>query len=425
MEEFTVTFIDLTDEFTIGVTNKITEAPEDGNQYARQDAGWSVLAGGGDMLKSVYDPTNKNADAFDYDNLDNTPTTITTQQATDISTNNSKVSDVNHVTAELPNVDNTSDANKPVSTAQQTALNLKADKSNVLELDNTDVFTPTADYHPSTKKYVDDNAGGGGGGKFVDGTDPLDAVYTDGNVGVGTVVPISKLEVKGDMPTLSISDNRDLASWTAGQEICALDFVSNDSGLSGGAFARIIGTNRILSSSTVPVGALSFQAGFQGVGLAEQMRVESTGVEINTLKLATKLTIDSGADAEIILDAAANTRFSIISFTRSGVATPQGRIKMDFDSQDNVIKMGFHAGNADLERMMIRGDGKVAINGTTPQAQLDVNGGVKIGDDTDVASVDKAGTTRYRVDANNSYLETCMQTGASTWAWEITKQNTW
>lgn len=33
--------------------------------------------------------------------------------------------------------------------------NLKADKLNVLELDNTDPFTPTSDYHPATKTYVD------------------------------------------------------------------------------------------------------------------------------------------------------------------------------------------------------------------------------------------------------------------------------
>ena len=42
----------------------------------------------------------------------------------------------------------------------------KADKSNVLELDNTDSFTPLADYHPATKKYVDDNVGGGS--EFLD-----------------------------------------------------------------------------------------------------------------------------------------------------------------------------------------------------------------------------------------------------------------
>ncbi len=32
-----------------------------------------------------------------------------------------------------------------------------AEKTNVLELDNTGEFTPASDYHPSTKKYVDDN----------------------------------------------------------------------------------------------------------------------------------------------------------------------------------------------------------------------------------------------------------------------------
>lgn len=33
----------------------------------------------------------------------------------------------------------------------------KADKSNVLELDNTTAFTPDADYEPATKKFVEDN----------------------------------------------------------------------------------------------------------------------------------------------------------------------------------------------------------------------------------------------------------------------------
>lgn len=40
----------------------------------------------------------------------------------DTATNNAKVSDINHVTLELPNVDNTSDVDKPVSTAQSTAI---------------------------------------------------------------------------------------------------------------------------------------------------------------------------------------------------------------------------------------------------------------------------------------------------------------
>ena len=36
-----------------------------------------------------------------------------------------------------------------------------AEKADVLEKTNTTAYTPTADYHPATKKYVDDNGGGG------------------------------------------------------------------------------------------------------------------------------------------------------------------------------------------------------------------------------------------------------------------------
>jgi len=56
----------------------------------------------------------------------------------------------------LGNVDNTSDANKPVSTAQQTAFDLKADKTNVLQKDNITSYTPSSDYHPATRKFVED-----------------------------------------------------------------------------------------------------------------------------------------------------------------------------------------------------------------------------------------------------------------------------
>lgn len=55
----------------------------------------------------------------------------------------------------LGEVDNTSDADKPVSTAQQAAIDAKADKSNVLQKDNYEPYTPTQPYHPSTKEYAD------------------------------------------------------------------------------------------------------------------------------------------------------------------------------------------------------------------------------------------------------------------------------
>ena len=50
--------------------------------------------------------------------------------------------------------------------ATDTALGGKANAADVLTKTNTTAFTPTGDYQPATKKYVDDavEAGGGGGG---------------------------------------------------------------------------------------------------------------------------------------------------------------------------------------------------------------------------------------------------------------------
>ena len=80
--------------------------------------------------------------------------------ATSVTTVNGKTGVVvlNKTDLTLGNVDNTSDADKPISNAVGLELAEKALKTNVLELDNTTAFTPTADNQPATKKYVDDNA---------------------------------------------------------------------------------------------------------------------------------------------------------------------------------------------------------------------------------------------------------------------------
>lgn len=60
----------------------------------------------------------------------------------------------------LDQVDNTSDADKPVSTATTAAIAVL--EGNVLTRTNTDVYGPTSAYEPATKKYVDDTAIVGG-----------------------------------------------------------------------------------------------------------------------------------------------------------------------------------------------------------------------------------------------------------------------
>lgn len=50
---------------------------------------------------------------------------------------------------------------------------------------------------------------------------------------------------------------------------------------------------------------------------------------------------------------------------------------------------------------------------------------VKVGQSTDTAGPSNVGAIRYRSDANNSYQEMSMQTGAATYAWVIIQQNNW
>ena len=51
--------------------------------------------------------------------------------------------------------------------ATQAEVDTKADKDNVLEKDNTTPYTPTSDYHPATKAYVDSLTGGASWGEII------------------------------------------------------------------------------------------------------------------------------------------------------------------------------------------------------------------------------------------------------------------
>lgn len=63
-----------------------------------------------------------------------------------------------YTSTQITNSSSVAGANTTLALDQLDAdISQRALISNVLELDNTDVYIPTLDYHPSTKKYVDDS----------------------------------------------------------------------------------------------------------------------------------------------------------------------------------------------------------------------------------------------------------------------------
>lgn len=132
-----------------------------GDVWQKAAGAWSIVAnirgasgaGTGDMVKATYDPTGKNGDAFDMANMaEGTDAKVMTAAERSKLGGIAAGAQVNAVTSVagktgavtlakgdvgLGNVDNTTDASKPVSTATQTALNGKystSDKASAANL---------------------------------------------------------------------------------------------------------------------------------------------------------------------------------------------------------------------------------------------------------------------------------------------------
>ncbi len=106
----------------------------------------------------------------------------------------------------LSNVDNTSDVNKPVSTAQQTALDLK--------LDDSDALTPVS---PTNKLITEDDISGLGGGDMLKSTyDPTNVnsdAFATNNFKNATVVKTTPIDADNLTLWDSISSSFKKVTW--------------------------------------------------------------------------------------------------------------------------------------------------------------------------------------------------------------------
>lgn len=75
----------------------------------------------------------------------------------------------------------------------QTADNLKANKSNVIEKDSTIAFTPTIGTHPVTKKYVDDRFPASGTYQWAGGS--MGDQVTSQTINIGKTLPNTNYQV--------------------------------------------------------------------------------------------------------------------------------------------------------------------------------------------------------------------------------------
>ena len=235
-------------------------------------------------------------------------------------------------------------------------------------------------------------------------------VIYNNNVGIGTTSPGAKLDVSGG--DIRLRSNATYIKITD----------------SNGVENRVLGIN---SSNNVYIGPIdAYQGGgiFYGAsvsvqyhgfygGGSEKVRITSSGnVGIGTTSPSDKLVVQGDGDGILVRSN---------DFTLSRII-PRGQTSTNWD------KALFSLYNAAAENVRIDtagsswfNGGNVGIGTTSPSSKLQVNGGVQLANDTAVASASKVGTFRYRTSGNNSYVDMCMQTGASTYAWVNVVTNSW
>ena len=312
---------------------------------------------------------------------------------------------LNKAAVGLSNVDNTSDADKPVSSATQTALNAKQDTlvsgTNIRTINGVGILG-SGDITVSSSQWV---------------TSGSNISYSGGNVGIGTSSPTGELHIAGANPAFRIqgntSGNMQFGQWDGSTnriQASGRDF----SLITTDATNMLFSTNntermRITSGGNVGIGTTTPDSTLTVNGTnSSQIRLRSADTNRGFIYVDSgEIAFGSNTDLPINLQTNGGTRLSIRPNGNVGIGTsspsiPVGR-GMHIQGVDeiayfrlsvagmtgyDVYKAGFDGylfnrdnghiiiGTNNTERIRVNNTGNVGIGTTAPSERLHVSGNI-------------------------------------------------
>ena len=242
-------------------------------------------------------------------------------------------------------------------------------------------------------------------------------INTDGLVGIGTTDPKAKLHTyTGSSNNLGYDDSVGIIVEGATRSIVQINS-TNDAYVMFGDVAQLnrawVGYNHITDQLMLHTGGTITMDGNVGIGTDTPSDYDNN---------ADNLVVGTTSGNNGITIASSPAGVSSLYFADGISGGGQYTGYLEYNHSSNYMRFGTNNG---AERVRITSAGNVGIGTTNPQAKLDVAGGIRMADDSTAASSANVGTQRYRTSGNNSYVDMCMQTGASTYAWINIVQNNW